>query len=330
MCASGEPLRPPKPFWNPNLLVDLRQVEVQVETPMTPFWPGPTCAVTWRLYPTPGLDAQKQVHGRLEVQGTETTLRVDFRVNAGQGRYRVSLQNATGASRRLLDADYPVLQVDEEKGAVVLQVPCLWLPPAGQQPLTWQVTLYVPDSQGKPLVCDMRQGTQPLEGIRFWRGTDPLVLPDQADDVLDVRTGEPVSPLPTWADVRGLQVQVREQALDLVLLPERYPPPEARTRWSVIFRLVTGFLRPEEPIRTWLCGRTLSGSAGYLNPKTLQVQPQSWVQFLKDDRGPGCRFSLDLPAQGCFAVSAVYLVQDLEQGARHQDTLPMQPVCFAR
>lgn len=327
-CTTRQPVLPGQVRWNPRFRLDIQRVTWQVDSPSAVQWPTPLCVVRWDIALYPPQTEGTLLYGLLHVQGeAETALRVHFTLTPERSAFQPQWRMHGQTSHLFQHQPLPV--VTRTPSGVTVQIPCIWLPPSSPRVWTWELQLFAPEAQNRPLVCDTVEGqVTAQDGLRGWSGEAPVFLPDPLHDAVDVSTGRSIAPLPTLAEVQGLRVTRTEDGLTLQVLPQNPPPTSARYRWQVLMRLHVGAWVPNTAMPTLLCGRTPQGRAGALDPTTLRVVAAEWVQFAVNAQGPLCRFILHLPPSGCFAVSAYYQVDDLVSQAQHGDTVPMTPLCL--
>jgi len=254
--------------------------------------------------------------GRVEVEYT-------FNINNGKFTWESTATNP--ASHAVVHSNnFRDFGIDVQGNTVVLTIPCYGVPRANDK-TEWHVTTFNTKNGGGRWYCDeVGSGTLPKPKV-YWDGKTPMTIKDAADDIMDLTHKTNDLPLAD-ADILELQTSLAPRNAPLAMQVTTFPPKEDLFTWRTVLRMNMSLVGPGQ----LLCGRDENGRAGFIDPKSLALQPDNALAtFQTTEDGPTCTFAPPTFAKdGCIVVSADFYLKDNTTKIQYKDRVDGVLLCY--
>ncbi len=325
-CTSGDTVPASQSSrLNPKVYVDVVHAtlkQISLKNPAVAL-KGKMCAYQITLDYGRPVNTAGIAEGTVSFTGGNTTAAYTFNINNGKFKWQGTVSNA-GNHAAIHPDNFRDFSIEVQGNTVVLTIPCYSVPRANDK-TDWQLTTFNTKSNGSQWYCDeVGSGTLPKPKV-YWDGKSPLTLNDAADDILDLTHKTNNLPLAD-ADILSLQTSLAPRNAPVTMKLAKFPPNEDVFTWRAVLRMNMSLVGPGQ----LLCGRDQNGKAGFIDPKTLALQPDNGLAaFQANNDGPACTFMPPTYAKnGCIIVSGDFYLKDNTTKIQYKDRVDGALVCY--
>ena len=326
MCSSGDPVPASQSSrLGAKIYVDVVHAALKQVTLKNPkvALKGKMCAYQITLDYGRPVNTAGLAEGALTFTAGHITAEYTFNINNGKFTWKGTVTNEDSHSVIYPD-NFSDFGMEVEGNTVVLTIPCYAVPRANDQ-TAWHLTTFNTKSGGGRWYCDeVGSGSLPKPKV-YWDGKTPVTIKDATDDIMDLTHKTNDLPL-AEADILTLQTSLAPRNAPVAMQLATFPPNEDVFTWRAVLRMNMSLVGPGQ----LLCGRDENGRAGFIDPKSLAMQPDNALAtFQATEAGPACTFAPPTFAKnGCIIVSGDFYLKDTSTKIQYKDRVDGVLLCY--
>ncbi|HFC08846.1 MAG TPA: hypothetical protein ENJ54_03155 [Chloroflexi bacterium] len=325
-CSSGDPV----PASQSSRLGSKIYVDVVHATLKQISLKDPTVAIKGKMcayqitldYGRP-IDTTGLLEGSLVFTGGRVSVEYTFNINNNKFTWEGTATN-TDSHAAIHPDNFQDFGMEVQGNTLVLSIPCHAVPRADDQ-TEWHLTTFNTKSSGGRWYCDeVGSGMLPKPKV-YWDGKTAMTIKDAPDDIMDLTHKTNNLPL-NDADILELQTSLAPRNAPVTMQLASFPPNEDLFTWRAVLRMNMSLVGPGQ----LLCGRDEDGRAGFIDPKSLALQPDNGLAtFQATKEGPSCTFAPPTFAKdGCIIVSADFYLKDNTTKIQYKDRVNGALLCY--